>query len=149
MQINYLETPFIRDVLDLLVFLSYWDSFTLSQISFLKMFTLQTTIAYSFCDHCYSRWLCSLCEDLISSNIILTVVWQNYFLASMSVYIPPLISECGYTLEINTFILVNLTSHKRSANFAFSLKCRSYMKNIRQRHFWSSKLRSLSSKIVL
>ena len=89
------------------------NSFTLSQISFLKMFTLQTTIAYSFCDHCYSRWLCSLCEDLISSNIIVNVVWQNYFLTSTGVYLQPLISKYEHTLEINTFILVNLISHRK------------------------------------
>ena len=48
------------DVLDLFVFVSYWDSHTLSQRSFLEMFTSQATVVY-----CCSGWLFSLCEDLM------------------------------------------------------------------------------------
>ena len=46
------------DVLDLFVFFSYWDSHTLSQRSFLTMFTLQTTVA--------SWFFCSLLFGLIT-----------------------------------------------------------------------------------
>ena len=45
---NYFEIPLSRDVFHLLIFLSYCDSSILSQMSFFKMFTSQTTIAYCF-----------------------------------------------------------------------------------------------------
>ena len=48
LQINYFETLLSCDALDLLIFVSYWDSHTFSQRPFLKMFTSQTTIAYCF-----------------------------------------------------------------------------------------------------
>ena len=101
LQINYFETLLSRDVLSLLAFLSWWDSYALSERSFLKMLTSQNTIAYYFFAHGYSRWLYSLCEDLISSNIIVNVGWQNYLVRCMSDYMQPLISKCGHTLEIN------------------------------------------------
>ena len=101
LQINYFETLLSRDVLSLLAFLSWWDSYALSERSFLKMLTSQNTIAYYFFAHSYSRWLYSLCEDLISSNIIVNVGWQNYLVRCMSDYMQPLISKCGHTLEIN------------------------------------------------
>ena len=101
LQINYFETLLSRDVLNLLVFLSYWDSCALPERSFLNMFTSQNTISYCFFAHSYSRWLCSLYEDLISSNIIVNVGWQNYLVTCMSDYMQPLISKCKHTLEIN------------------------------------------------
>ena len=61
------------NVLDLFVFVSYWDSHTLSQKSFLKMFTLQTTVAYWF--------FCSMFFGLItfimrrSHDIHATLLW--------------------------------------------------------------------------
>ena len=73
----------------------------------------------------------------------------------MSVHVQPLTSKCGHTLEI-LLSLSTLFPVERSANFAFTLKFLSYLKNISQGHFWPCnhvtlmpKLRSLSSKLVL
>ena len=69
LQINYFETLLSCDALDLLIFVSYWDSHTFSQRPFLKMFTSQTTIAYCFLlsfffarvDHVHTQHYCECC----------------------------------------------------------------------------------------
>ena len=73
LQINYFETPLSRHVLDLLVFLSYWDGYTLSQMSFLEMFTSQTTIAYCFFAHCYSRYV-----HYVTISFQATLLWMLF-----------------------------------------------------------------------
>ena len=114
LQINYFETLLSCDALDLLIFVSYWDSHTFSQRPFLKMFTSQTTIAYCFLltvffarvDHVHYvniLWY--------SRKIVANVVYQNYFLTSMSDYVQPRVSTFAHTLEMNTFIVTKLISH--------------------------------------
>ena len=114
LQINYFETLLSCDALDLLIFVSYWDSHTFSQRPFLKMFTSQTTIAYCFLltvffarvDHVHYvniLWY--------SRKIVANVVYQNYFLTSMSDYVQPRVSTFEHTLEMNTFIVTKLISH--------------------------------------
>ena len=104
------------DVLDLSVLFAYWDGYTFSQRSFLKMFTSQTTVAY-----CFFFLLTVVRVDYshyvkmswYSRNIIVNVSSQNYFLTSVIDHMQPHISRCGHTLEINTFILVNLISYEK------------------------------------
>ena len=103
------------DVLDLSVLFAYWDGYTFSQRSFLKMFTSQTTVACCF--------FCLLMFGLIiliiwrshdtHATLLWMFLWQNYFLASIIDYMQPHISRYGHTLEINTFILVNLISYEK------------------------------------
>ena len=107
LQINYFETLLSCDALDLLIFVSYWDSHTFSQRPFLKMFTSQTTIAYCF--FCSVSFLLALI--MFTRNIIANVVYQNHFLTSMSDYVQPRISTFEHTLEMNTFIVTKLISH--------------------------------------
>ena len=101
------------DVLDLFVFVSYWDSHTLSQRSFLKMFTLQTTVAYWFFCSLLFRLITFIMRRSHDIHATLWVFWQKYFLTSMGDYVQPHISRCGDTLEINTFVLVNLISYEK------------------------------------
>ena len=88
-------------------FLLRWLHFV-SNVIFRDVYFPNYNCLLFFCSLLFT--LCSLCDDLISSNIIVNVVWQNYFLSSMSVYVQPLTSKYGHTLEINTFIL---TSHRK------------------------------------
>ena len=74
---TFADQPLVAacDVLDLSVFVSYWDSHTLSQRSFLEMFTSQATVAYCF-------FFCSLLFGLIifimwrSHDIHATLLWM-------------------------------------------------------------------------
>ena len=114
LQINYFETLLSCDALDLLIFVSYWDSHTFSQRPFLKMLTSQTTIAYCFLLNVFFARVDHVHYVNIlwySRNIIANVVYQNYFLTSMSDYVQPRVSTFEHALEMNTFIATKLISH--------------------------------------
>ena len=71
------------------------------------MFTFQTTIAYCvFCPLLFT--LCSLCKDLMIVIQHCECCLAKLFFISMGDYMQAHISKCGHTLEINTFILINL-----------------------------------------
>ena len=151
------------DVLDLSVLFAYWDGYTFSKRSFFKdvyfanyscllFFFLLTVVRVDYSHYVKMSWY--------SRHIIVNVSWQNYFLTSVIDHMQPHISRCGHTLEINTFILVNLISYEKIYKLCFTLKFKSYLKNKKVNFIFDycgkcdhvtlmPKLRPLSSKLVL
>ena len=111
------------DVLDLFAFVSYWDLFRtefLTEPHFVSKVVFKDVYSANY--SCSLIFLLTVARvdyfhyekiSWYSRNIIVSVSWQNYFLTSMGDYVQPHISRCGHTLEINTFILVNLISYEK------------------------------------